>query len=453
MTLSTTSRTAPLRTRRSFILAAASSAVATLAGACAPGAGGTVETKPSTLAPSSLEVWIVDWAAATKTSYEQAVLPAWQQQQPQVKVDVVWPSWGTMHTELLTRFAAGNPPDVFQHGAAIVPEIAGKNLAVPMDQLLAQWGKKSDFFSAPLVQTTWDGKQYGLPYLVATRTYFYRQDVLSEIGMSKAPVTWEEQLDYARRATKHEEDRLVRAAFGTPTTDEWGMNLYALGGQYYDASRRAIFNRPEYYAALEALVERHSIVQPPGVQPLQGGGTPIVDGRLAAQYNHQAIIRNFVQNAPGELDKLVVGLPSIPGGSRFRAPAGVTPKHYARIYPDWLAIGSATKNRDAAWRFITHLFEPEFLFTYNESLFFLPPTKSVASMNKGYLQHKQMQEMTKVMEQHGGPTGLFPELNRWTEIQNPMFSDAINKKRGVKEVLDDAANLTNALFREIGFAK
>jgi hypothetical protein len=39
------------------------------------------------------------------------------------------------------------------------------------------------------------------------------------------------------------------------------------------------------------------------------------------------------------------------------------------------------------------------------------------------------------------------------QITTPMFADAINKKRGVKEVLDDAASQANALYREIGFAK
>jgi multiple sugar transport system substrate-binding protein len=401
-------------------------------------------------------VWIVDWQPATQQLYDTQVLPDWNARQPQIGVTVSWPTWTDMHEKLISRFAADTPPDVFQTGASFVPEVARKKMGLPIDQLVAQWGKKSDFFPAPLVQTSWEGKLYGLPYLVAPRTYFYRQDVLNEVGLPRTPVTWEEQLDFARRATRHQAGRLLRAAFNTPVVDEWGMNLRALGGQEYDDNRRVIFNRPEYYPALEVLVERHSIVQPPGTEalpPAASNAPYLVSGQYAAQYTNQGAIRNFVQNAPDELPKLLVGLPGIPGGGRFRAPSGVSPRHYARVYPDWLALSEPGKQRDAAWKFVTHLFEPEHLFAYNETLFFLPPRRSVAAMNKGFLQHPQMQEMTRILDQYGGPTGLGPEFQRTGQITGPMLTDAINKQRSVKEVLDDAASQINALYREIGFSK
>jgi ABC-type glycerol-3-phosphate transport system substrate-binding protein len=77
----------------------------------------------------------------------------------------------------------------------------------------------------------------------------------------------------------------------------------------------------------------------------------------------------------------------------------------------------------------------------------------VAATNKGYLQYPQMQEMTKILDQYGGPTNLGPEFQRFGQITAPMLADALNKKRSVKEVLDDAAAQTTALYREIGFAK
>jgi ABC-type glycerol-3-phosphate transport system substrate-binding protein len=441
-------------TRRA-VLGGALSLSGAAAAACGPGPSAG-EAPRQAIQPTTLEVWIVDWTQPTQQVYETQILPAWQRQYPQIQITMNWPTWTNMHEQLLTRFAADTQPDIFQTGASFVPEIARKRMAIVLDQLLAQWGKKADFYPAPLAQASWEGKQYGLPYLVAPRTYFYRQDVLTEIGMSRAPVTWEEQLDFARRATRHEAGRLVRAAFNTPVVDEWAMNLRVLGGKEYDENRRIIFNRPEYYPALEVLVERHSIVQPPGIEPLPpaAANAPyLVSGQYAAQYTNQSAIRNFVQNAPSELHKLVVGVPGIPGGSKYRAPAGVTPRHYARVYPDWLAISEPGKNRDAAWKFVTHLFEPEHLFAYNETLFFLPPRRSVATLSKGFLQHPQMQEMTKILDQYGGPTGLGPEFQRTSQINAQMFADAINKKRGIKEALDDAANQTMALYREIGFAK
>ena len=447
-------RTPPTRMTRRRWQAVGVGACAAAAVAC----GGRTAPQSGTPggAPAALEVWIVDWTPDTQQVYERQVLPAWQGRQPQITVQLNWPTWTNMHEQLITRFAADNPPDVFQTGASFVPEIARKGMGLPVDGLLAQWGKKADFFPAPLAQASWEGKQYGLPYLVAPRTYVYRQDVLAETGTARAPVTWEEQLEFARRATKHDGGRLVRAAFNPPVVDEWAMNLRVLGGREYDDNLRVTFNRPDYYPALEVLVERHGIVQPAGVEPLPPAPSSapyLVAGQYAGQYTNQGAIRSFVQTAPAELEKLVVGLPGIPGGGRYRAPPGVTPKHYARVYPDWLALSPPGKQRDAAWGFVTHLFEPDLLFAYNETLFFLPPRRSVAALNRGFLQHRQMQEMTKLLDQYGGPTNLGPEFQRFGQITAPMLADALNRKRGVKEVLDDAAAQTAALYREIGFVR
>src|SRR5262245_40650664 len=206
------------RTRRGALTEAsviAGSLLGGMAGAAcgspAPGATGGAPAAPAAPGPASLEVWIVDWNQGTQQVYESQVLPAWQRQQPQVTIQLNWPTWTNMHEQLITRFAADNPPDNFQTGASFVPEIARKKMGLPVDALLAQWGKKADFFPAPLAQAAWEGKQYGLPYLVAPRTYFYRQDVLAESGTTRAPVTWEEQLEFARRSTKHEGGKLVRA--------------------------------------------------------------------------------------------------------------------------------------------------------------------------------------------------------------------------------------------------
>jgi multiple sugar transport system substrate-binding protein len=446
-------------TRRGALTLAPAFAVPFLATACgapSPGSTGTAAGQQTTTGPASLEVWIVDWNQGTQQVYESQVLPAWQRQQPQITIQLNWPTWTNMHEQLITRFAADNPPDIFQTGASFVPEIARKKMGLPVDALLAQWGKKADFYPAPLAQAAWEGKQYGLPYLVAPRTYFYRQDVLTETGTTRAPVTWEEQLEFARRATKHEGGKLVRAAFNTPVIDEWAMNLRVLGGREYDDNLRVTFNKPEYFPALEVLVERHNIVQPPGVEGLPAAAATapyLVSGQYAGQYTNQGAIRGFVQNAPSELEKLVVGLPGISGGGKYRPPTGVTPKHYARVYPDWLALSEPGKQRDAAWKFVTHLFEPEHLFAYNETLFFLPPRKSVAALNRGFLDNRQMQEMTKILDQYGGPTNLGPEFQRFGQITTPMLADALGKKRGVKEVLDEAAAQTTALYREIGFVK
>src|SRR5262245_12917867 len=97
-----------------------------LAAACGASPGGGGGAAQGSAGPAALEVWIVDWQPTTQQAYESQVLPAWRSQAPQVAVEISWPTWTNMHELLLARFAADNPPDVFQTGASYVPEIARK---------------------------------------------------------------------------------------------------------------------------------------------------------------------------------------------------------------------------------------------------------------------------------------------------------------------------------------
>src|SRR5262249_5516115 len=72
---------------------------------------------------------------------------------------------------------------------------------------------------------------------------------------------------------------------------------------------------------------------------------------------------------------------------------------------------------------------------------------------RGFLQYAQMQEMTKLLDQYGGPTKLGPEVQRFGQLPAPMLAHARNKKPGVKEGLDDAPPPTNPPSPASGFVK
>lgn len=64
------------------------------------------------------------------------------------------------------------------------------------------WGEKDQFFDGPLKSCTMDGKIYGLPHNSNCLALIYNKALLYEAGIDKAPETWEELRDTAKKLTK-----------------------------------------------------------------------------------------------------------------------------------------------------------------------------------------------------------------------------------------------------------
>lgn len=145
------------------------------------------------------------------------IVKEWNEQNPEIQVKTVSVRWEQLNTYLLTRFQAGDGPDIFHQDAVMAYEYGVMGYAEPLNAYLGEeeladtpqrnWGDVSDEY----------GEIYGIPFLQETLVIFYNRELFDEAGLEvpeNRMLSWEQLREYAQILTTRDED-------GNVTT--WGL--------------------------------------------------------------------------------------------------------------------------------------------------------------------------------------------------------------------------------------
>src|SRR5437870_9366988 len=157
--------------------------------------------------PITLEVWLTDWEQSTQQLFNDQLVPAFEAANPDIAVNVQYLDWRVFTEKLIAAHAGGVLPDVYQAGAEYVAPLATKGMALNIDNYVASWGQRDDFYDSAWNTVTYQGKTYGVPILSAPQTLMYRKDMLSGSGVDSPPVTWDDLEQVATKATKRDGDK------------------------------------------------------------------------------------------------------------------------------------------------------------------------------------------------------------------------------------------------------
>src|SRR5262252_4355698 len=123
---------------------------------------------------------------------------------------------------------AGTLPDVAVTEISSVPVLAALGAAQPIDELIASSGGKKfldRFWPSMLLNCTYGGKVYGVPFQRSTPVMYYNKDAFAEVGLDpeKPPLIWNELVSAAQKLTRRAGDRTTR----------WGLELPPNAWIYY----------------------------------------------------------------------------------------------------------------------------------------------------------------------------------------------------------------------------
>jgi len=233
--------------RRTFLQMTGAIGSVTLLAACTP------TTAPQTADEAgesgAVETVTISWWNQYSTATTQEVIPqiieGYEELYPNVTVEYEisgGPPGGGDYTEvLLTRIAAGNPPNTATLWDPPVQFAARGSLTVLDDYMEnAQWATPDAFFEGPLNSCRWQGDVYGLPASAGAGCIIYNVEQFGEMGLPTSreefPATWEEMATLSEQITAWEGGELQRASL-VPWATPWlkpvwsGLN----GGQLFDA--------------------------------------------------------------------------------------------------------------------------------------------------------------------------------------------------------------------------
>jgi sn-glycerol 3-phosphate transport system substrate-binding protein len=248
---------------------------------------------------------------------------------------------------------AGTLPDVAVTEISSVPVLAALGAAQPVDELIASSGGKKfldRFWPSMLLNCTYDGKVYGVPFQRSTPVMYYNKDAFNEAGLDpeKPPVTWDELISVAQKLTKREGERTTRWGIELPL-EAFNWFYYALtysnGGETLSSDgTKVLWDAPKNIEALQFwhdLVNKYKVT--PAYTPWNDGPQEFAAGKTAMVWHStgsQAFMRQNV--------KFHWGLGRIPRNTQFGPPSGGG---------NMLMYATDSDRKKAAWTFITWMSE------------------------------------------------------------------------------------------------
>lgn len=319
-----------------------------------------------------LTMW--SWRQEDKAAYAK-LIAAFRKQHPDINVKFEAFEAANYNTVLSTALAGGTGPDIVQARSYGTLGVGKPDYLVPLDKTAVP--ELSNFPDSALAAETMraDGKLYAVPLASQTMLIIYNKELFEKAGVAP-PTTWDELVTVSKTL----KDKGI-TPFGNGTATAWqnetivGALLSSQIGKAFEQdvlAGKADFTDPRFVGALTKLDEIKTYFAPnfSGVD-YAASQQLFATGRAAMFAGGSFEIANFLRQNP----KLKLGLFASPV-----AKAG-DPRLVALYYDGGYAINAASKNKEAALKFLRFLGTPEFGTLFSNELQNISPIKGVAFEN------------------------------------------------------------------------
>ena len=354
------------------------------------------------------------WTIGREGEAVQKLLPEFQREHPDIRIDVQQIPLTAAHQKLLTAYAGGSLPDLVQIGNTWVPEFAALHALEPLDASVARSRDidKNDYFPTVWATNRIDGVLYGIPWYVDTRLLFYRVDLLREAGYDAPPrdwLEWQAQMDAIRAKSG---DKRWGALLPTNEYDQ----LLALALQEHvpllrDGGRYGNFESAEFKRALlfyVGLFKRGDVPSYTNVQvsnPWEEFGRGAFVFYLSGPWNIGEFRKRLPASQQNDWSTAPLPGPAGPGDSV--------------AYGSSLVIPRASQHKQAAWVLIEYLSRPSVQQRFYELLGDLPPRRSAwesTALKNDPRLHAFREQLERL-----APA---PQVPEWEQIVNMMQETA-----------------------------
>ena len=311
------------------------------------------------------------WLMGREAEVIAQLLPEFERRNPSVRVSVQQLPWTAAHEKLLTAFAGDALPDLCQLGNTWVPEFAALGALEPLDTRVAASSivLQSDYFPGIWDTNRVDGVLRGVPWYVDTRLLYYRRDLLAQAGFDHPPRSWEEWARMMAAIKKRGGPESYAVLF--PLNEFEPLLALSLQGPeplLAEGGRRGDFRGPGFRHALDFYVGAFRNEWAPSMSNTQISNvwTEFGRGLFAFYVSGPWNIAEFRKRLPPERqgDWMTAPLPG-PSGAGASIAGGSS-----------LVIVKRSRRKDAAWRLIEYLSEPQVQQRFHVLTGNLPPRRA-----------------------------------------------------------------------------
>ena len=359
-----------------------------------------------------------------------------QQEHPNITVEFEEIPAEEASRKLTAQIAGGNPPDAAYMDAGTTADFASRGALVNLDAYIERSEyDQDDYVEAFKRSAMYEDSMYALPFDGESTGLFYRTDLFEAAGIAEPPKTWEEFEAAAAKLTDPAKKQYGFALFA-PSPESayyWYPWLWQAGGTLLSEDEKAAeFNSEEGKRAADFYVGLTKYA------PKDFLNSNSYDGRIAfargtvGMYVAGAWLAGVLREEFPKIEGKWATAP-LPEGE-----AGCK----TTIAGDNLALFSAGKQQDAAWKWIEFLTRPESmkLWTVDDEASTIMPTRT------SLLESPELAENKPILEgfvdaMDCGVTSLIanPKWPRVEEILSEQLGRAMYGEQTGAEAVDAAA--------------
>jgi len=398
----------------------------------------------------TISVWI-GWADLLPVYLEAA---ADFQADTGIEVEILAFPLREFERKLAVSIPAGEAPDIFVTSEYIIPQYieSGYVSLPPKDVSDFVW---NSFDARTLELNTFGGQVYGVPQIGIARILYWNKDHFAEVGLDRAPVNWDELVEYAAKlAQTNDAGELVRTGIslrkfgdGSGVTEKFQIFLASAGGsileQNADGKWRAAYNDELGQATLKLYIDL-----------IHKFGTDSFDTKQDSEafaLGHTSMfvrefwpIPYFKEVAPD----LNYGTSLIPG--RIEGRSGTVYSTESAFVPE------SSKQKDTAWEFIMYFNQDKYVKDMFERIGWPAPRVDVDFSD---VFEREPAYAVANDRPEGYIYSTYPPISAsdevWTKLGERLeaaFRDSslVDNPSGIKKVLDDAAKETDNILKDHG---
>ena len=358
------------------------------------------------------------------------------------------PNSADINTRLNAAKLSNTYPDVFAAFLIYMGTRGSQGEFAPLDNYVAKWNGKSDLLDSALKMGVYKGELLGLGYFPAPVVPVYRKDYFQEAGLdpNKPPKNWQELHEFARKLVKRDNaGNVLRGGIDIPSTTAPDLIymetlMRANGSKVFDEEK----DEPSWTdkGAIEALDYIATLWKEKLSMPhanFQWTEHPFTKGNSAMGWVVNNVLGPLFKNDPSLKQKI-----------GYIPPMGPV-RPYTFCGYRLFTIGSDSKVKDAAWKLIEFMMEPEEMWDRYTKLV-IPPVRK--SLTERFVQVDPVMNKAVV---DAVTWGKGKAVLAWTSIGDKYlgqaYEEAINGKKTAEQALKDADRGVRAELKRMGYMK
>ena len=291
---------------------------------------------------------------------------------PDIKLNLDVVSWNDVYTEVDTRIASDNAPDILN--IDVFANYANDGLLLPVSDYCPD-DLYEDFFPSFIEQSVIDDTVWAVPDLASARALFCNADIFEEVGIDY-PTTWSELEDACQAIIDFYDGEVY--PWGIDMTTDEGQAAFAYytwgnGGGFVDENGDWAVNSEENVEAIQfalGLIDAGYTNPNPATQTRYDLQDMFAAGKLAMVIAPNQL-PTYVADKGGEINMVTVNIPAADG--KESSSVGVMDRVMA--FKDDTAEDQDARN-EAIGKFLKFFYDPENYVGWVSMEGFLPAVNS-----------------------------------------------------------------------------